>query len=503
MPGRVPILATALLALASTSLGGCATSTKLTAKRLHDGDAPEGVPLTLTKPVFVITETRATLEKPNTSYTLAVDYVPDADQRFTVALSPATLAEADLKLLLGDLGQLTELNSATRDQVVPTLKAVGSFLTKAVGAVATAAGTAAILDKGPKQPEFFAKLDSYTSTGCPVPPSCSGIASQSPERCAALQAAWKRFKERWNRLQQVELLFPVDDDEEFLLDVARKGIACDEDNFRQALDALLKKHEHDPIIDATVFIDRIAGSTSAADVNKAIQDLQGSTLADPVKAEIAALGPLAKAILANAEETKELALLARSWRHAYASYLEREIDRRQRQEAVVETSPAKTAEEVKARQDEIDRLRSEVGALRLRWARVIDAAEEYGRAEKLRGVLLAMANRQQQSTPPARGSFSEYEVARKELVTLEVAIGAKRAAIVPAVADKKTPTPPPTREIHPAVLWKPAGVSSAKWVLGCLGANPDADCAEVPWTERPAPGTLPEFVVVVEKGAQP
>lgn len=491
-----------LTAIAASLLSTACTSTsRLGAARLAPGQPPTGLPFTLTKPMFVVAETRSTLENPHPSYSLAVAFVPDPDQRFTLSQSPATFSERDFKVILGELGEINELNAASRDKLAPTLKAIGSFMTKGVGALATGGATSALFDEAAKQPKFFANIEKYVGNE-ECSPSGECKARQTKAQCAELGASFAKLKERWERNPQVDLLFALDEKEERLLDVTIEAIACDKKEYSQDVGALVQKYKASN--GALVVLDDFSKVASKSDLLSANAALEKSSLPDDQKLELKSLSFSAQSkVVGNIEAAEELALIKQGWRHAYASFLERSIDHLDRQEAIALRAAANSAAAGTEAQAKLASIRSESSSLRLAWARVIEAQQEYLRAEILRGVLAAIAEREKGADPANKAeSFSDYAVAQKELSSLEATIAAKRAALVPAKKDAPR-TPPATRTIIPTVLWALKDNSDGDWVRKCLSGEADSTCRAVPWSEQNTGNPLPEFVVVVEKGAHP
>jgi hypothetical protein len=144
--------------LAFPILSGCYST--LTSTRMpHDPKftLPEkaGIPIQLTTAEFSLTELPPTEKNPNTSYTINLSYRPDPAQRFLINLDPAWLHEGDLKLILGKQGQLRQTNTATREQLTPQIKAIGTFV---AGAITTAAKFAAGADMSDDLNRIFSRV---------------------------------------------------------------------------------------------------------------------------------------------------------------------------------------------------------------------------------------------------------------------------------------------------------------------------------------------------------
>lgn len=92
-------------------------------------------------------------------YTLTVQYVPDATQRFTVALDPALFVNGKLDLDLGSSGNLTGAAATTSTRVIDTF---GSLVGLALKAQSTG-----LLDAGSTLSAYKAAVKSTDDPGCP------------------------------------------------------------------------------------------------------------------------------------------------------------------------------------------------------------------------------------------------------------------------------------------------------------------------------------------------
>lgn len=112
-------------------------------------DAGAGIPFQLTRPVFRLTEKLATPQTGMTTYVLSLGYEADPHQRYSLLIDTGRFSESDLTVKLGSIGNLTQMNSSARDQLVPTLVAIGEFAASAVTLAATAsAGVPVLLPVG-------------------------------------------------------------------------------------------------------------------------------------------------------------------------------------------------------------------------------------------------------------------------------------------------------------------------------------------------------------------
>ena len=113
------------LVSATLALVGC-TTTYVGQKIGPEGalSKPGGVPFVLTKPEYTLNITADSAEPTKPVHTLSVSYVPDATQRFTLALDPALFVNGKLDLDFGEKGNLTGATSITTSRVIETFGAL-------------------------------------------------------------------------------------------------------------------------------------------------------------------------------------------------------------------------------------------------------------------------------------------------------------------------------------------------------------------------------------------
>jgi hypothetical protein len=105
-------------------------------------EAPLGLPFSLSRPVFLIKRT-PNASSPSTAQTeILVEWIPDPEQRYAVLAESQLLTEIDFSAELAEDGQLASLNSASREQVTPTITALGQLVAQAAGVAAQAAAFA-------------------------------------------------------------------------------------------------------------------------------------------------------------------------------------------------------------------------------------------------------------------------------------------------------------------------------------------------------------------------
>jgi len=117
-----------------------------------------GVPFVMTKPEYTVNVTADAKDATKPLYTLNVQYVPDATQRFTLALDPALFVNGKLDLDFGGHGNLTGAGATTATRIVDTF---GAF----VGAVIKAQ-TAGLLDAASTLSAYEVVISSTLHPGC-------------------------------------------------------------------------------------------------------------------------------------------------------------------------------------------------------------------------------------------------------------------------------------------------------------------------------------------------
>ncbi|MFA7705909.1 MAG: hypothetical protein WCX91_02215 [Candidatus Omnitrophota bacterium] len=151
-------------------VAGCSSVT-LKSQRLATTPEPGkefGIIYQMSKPKFTITTNNPSDASAVPKYTLNVEFVPDAERRFAVSSNPRMFSNADLSVGLNSNGAMTSLTQTTREQVTPTIKAIGDFVTSIGGAAATVAGVMLLEANEDKEvvnlmkKELTYRLDVYT-----------------------------------------------------------------------------------------------------------------------------------------------------------------------------------------------------------------------------------------------------------------------------------------------------------------------------------------------------
>ncbi|MEM7166905.1 MAG: hypothetical protein AAF581_15685 [Planctomycetota bacterium] len=91
-----------------------------------------GVPVSMTKPEFLLTEQRTAPAA--AKYSLAVEWVADPEEQYVVNIDPCLFSEIDFGLTFGPHGEATEATVVKRDQIGPTVVALGEFAASLIGA---------------------------------------------------------------------------------------------------------------------------------------------------------------------------------------------------------------------------------------------------------------------------------------------------------------------------------------------------------------------------------
>ena len=149
---------TVLVGCLLTAIGGC-TTTYIGQKIEPNGKLSKpsgGVPFVMTRPEYMLNITPDSTEPTKAVYTLAANYVPDASQRFTIALDPGLFVNGKFDLDFGDNGNLAGSTSTTTSKVIETF---GSF-------VGAAIKVSALLDAGDTLVAYKAALKANGDSRC-------------------------------------------------------------------------------------------------------------------------------------------------------------------------------------------------------------------------------------------------------------------------------------------------------------------------------------------------
>lgn len=175
----------AWISAAMLTLGGC-TTTYVGQKIGPDGTLtkPGGVPFVMTKPEYTVKIAADATDATKAVYTLTVNYVPDATQRYTLALDPALFVDGKLDLDFGASGNLTGAASTTTTHVVDTFGAL----------VGLAIKVAPLLDAASTLETYKAML---SGDGCASLRTTIGELEAEAEREIGERANAKRARAEW------------------------------------------------------------------------------------------------------------------------------------------------------------------------------------------------------------------------------------------------------------------------------------------------------------------
>ncbi len=155
-----------LLGIAFAVLSGCSTLAGEKLGEARDGKqiAPTGVPYSLVRPEYTIARTPPAEGAKKASYTLAVTYEPDANQRYTIRLDPALFSDPDFLLKLSTSGTVVGTTAKATEQISTTITAIGQF--------AASVAKAGIFDAFDTRAAIKAEMQSATA-----PATCTRVAT--------------------------------------------------------------------------------------------------------------------------------------------------------------------------------------------------------------------------------------------------------------------------------------------------------------------------------------
>ena len=126
-----------IFVLAPIFLLGCTSTLKVRKVDSTQQCGPNdhtGVIYQLSKPKIQLKQNKISDQK--ASYTLELTSIPDAANRYSIEPDPAWLTDTKFKITLGNLGNITELNTSTKETFTPTVKAMGEFVGNLTGTLA-------------------------------------------------------------------------------------------------------------------------------------------------------------------------------------------------------------------------------------------------------------------------------------------------------------------------------------------------------------------------------
>ena len=127
------LMATLLIATSCSTYSG----QKLGKKADNTEVVAEGVPYNLVRAEYKISRAAPAAGAKDPTYTLAVTYVPDSSQRYSLKIRPGALKNPDFSMTFGAGGILSGTKTTVTEQVTPFITAVASFAASVIGAATT------------------------------------------------------------------------------------------------------------------------------------------------------------------------------------------------------------------------------------------------------------------------------------------------------------------------------------------------------------------------------
>jgi hypothetical protein len=127
------------IALLLLTIGGCTSykGHKLPENGALPKDKTTGIPFVMTKPMYSVDITADASDATKPIYTLRSIDVPDATQRYTIALDPALLVDGTYDLSFGEQGNIISASATNNSRVVATLD---SFVSASIDLAAKGVG---------------------------------------------------------------------------------------------------------------------------------------------------------------------------------------------------------------------------------------------------------------------------------------------------------------------------------------------------------------------------
>jgi hypothetical protein len=392
--------------------------------------AADGVPYNLVRPVYTLSRTPPAAGAADPTYALAVTYVPDSTQRYSLKIRPGALKNPDFNMKFGSGGVLSSTKGTVTEQVTPFITAVAQF-------AASVIGTLGVFDTTKTSfRETVAKT--ITDAGCvdqlsDVVRFGANVQSNVAEELAS---RIRGFKDDDTFLAQFHYLTGRERD---CLTVALSKVGTSEKQAKADMEAWEKgKKEFLTANPAeTAFVDRVALAVTKKDSDELIA----------IGAEVRAtekdgkLPPLSEAkeellfhataaIAATTQTQLQKALQAfveadpATWRARHVLFLERQIE--------------EIGLSVLRRTLDAGNANTHLARLRAERALTLGTVDLQKRAEELAKFIEVIKDKSVEGgSAPAT---AEYAVARAELDAVTAAIDARRARIL---ADAAPPPAPP------------------------------------------------------------
>ena len=145
----------------------------------EDEQRKHGIPFMLPRPVFNLAITPDATEASKANFQLTLEYVPDPKQTYSLRLAPTVLTETSFMFNYSESlpGVLSSIGGGMKEQVTPTIKAIGDFTASVIGLGTTSTSAQALLTPAQAPPALA------QASGKPVLAQFSGhqSAKETPE----------------------------------------------------------------------------------------------------------------------------------------------------------------------------------------------------------------------------------------------------------------------------------------------------------------------------------
>lgn len=476
-------------ALAALMWSICGCTTYVGQKMGADGALPKqdaGVPFVMTKPQYKVDITADANDPTKAIYTITADDVPDATQRFTIALDPALFVDGKFDLDFGTNGNLTGATATTTSRLVDTF---ASFI-----AVALKVKSAAFLDSVTTMQEYKKAVSASTDPACTRTDPASGVKVQAAIEAEIKNLETEAKREAGDSKNAAKVAAELVASRLHYTDVLQRDCMAavavtisglskgPEDTFNSQVKGARDAARADKADDSA--IDTIQALVTALDEEglKAIQnDLKGKAAPlDSKIRETAAAGERLVGAKLHSRFARSLPDMSTEvWRARHLSYLERRIAARKLDSLLSLKEP---------KSERAERAARDIAALQSEWAATLGETATVQRVGRIDGFLSSIKD----LSPDSRRSGANEQVKlREERDKLQARIDQARAdllaknKVVPLSREKPAPGKVEPRSNQPVTLVTRDYVTKAN-------ATPAAF------------GNLPEFVIVIEpdrKGA--
>lgn len=386
----------------------------------------EGVPYNLVRPEYTLSRTPPAAGAKDPTYALAVTYVPDPTQRYSLKIDPGSLKSPDFNMKFGSGGVLSSTTGTFTEQVTPFVTAIGSFAASVIGFLG-------VFDKVTFRQEFKLLLEN----------SCIDLSDVERFEMTAGDTVGGELTKR---------ILAFKDDDTFVAQfhyLTGKELACLKAELEEITKskAATSKQNLKLWQDAKVvffgkfggeanFVDRLSLAVSTNDTDELVT----------IEAEVEALAENEAQLAEKKKEKQKLVTLAKlagratidtrlqtalqafvdvnaaTWRARHLMFLEREME-------LVSLHALQRKLSSTDAENHLDRLRDER-------AKTMGTVELEKRAASLATFIESI--REKSVDGGKAPATAEYAVARAELDAVNTAIAARRAAVL---ADAAPPAP--------------------------------------------------------------